>query len=405
MATSDQNREKVDALLERARDNRTDLKAAEAALKEALALEDDHRAWFERGELYKAHAMLDKALACYDQAHSMDRGNGGYARSCDDTKAELELQRTKLAELELPKVIVATGTDGLLPGDELKTKIIVEDELKEEDGGEAPASDRGRFASGETVILEDEAPAPEPEDAEPPTTRERVITGEQLMTKILWKGAEALERGAELLGGIGENLGQPADDDDDEQTRARISRKALNEKLTSVLGGREHDMLTTLKETPGEIKGRLSRMLSTVDPDMLETVQSSVKETAAEVKGDLLQMLKTLELGTHELDLMVESEEGAEDEASRELPGEDGLAIRTRALLEVIDKGDADAVLDLCRGEPDKQPQIPANELALVTVTALVAMARQILDSLPRAEGVAGQGLDTLRKELGVERD
>ncbi len=429
MANSDQAKDKVDALLKRARDNRTDLKAAEAALKEALALEDDHRVWFERGELYKAHAMLDKALSCYDQAHAMDADNGDYARTCQGTKSELELQRTKLAELELPKVIVAMEADDLQPGDELKTKIIGDDERI----GDAPAGERSRFESGETVILDDEAPADEPAPEPQPVRERAAITGEQLVTKILWKGAEALERGAEVLGGLGENIGQPGDDDDDEETSARISRKALNEKLTNVFGGGEQDMLTTLKETPGEIKGRLSRMLSSMDQEMLETVQTSVKETAAEVKGDLLQMLKTMELGTRELDLLVEeeaaeegaaeegateegaaedgaaeegaAEEGAAEEgATEELEGEDGLAIRTRALLEVIYKGDADAVLDLCRGEPDQRPDVPGHELALVTVTALVTVARQILLSLPDVDSTAGQGLERLREELGVER-
>ncbi len=346
-----ERQEQVDALLKRAQEKSDNLRQAEAVLQEALGLSPaDPRVWFVRGELYSAHEMQDKALACYEQASAMAPDKGAYEEACIRTRAQLEHQATKESELSLPKVIVARGTDGLLPAEDLETKVPQE----------------------ETVILDQEEQEQEQEQDEDEKSDEE----ELLVTKVLWKGAEALGKGAKSLG-------------------------------TGLLDSMDRDeMLDTFKETSGEIKNKLSRILANVDPTMMETVQETVKDTAAEVKSDVLQILKTLELGTKELEIVEEEDQepgGAEADADAEAaPAEEaGLAVKTRALLEVIEQGDAAAVLDLCRGEEEKRPQIPAGELALVTVQALVSLAQQILDSVPHTEDTAGEALDELRKELG----
>lgn len=341
------------------------------------------------------------------------------------------------AKLDLPKVIVARGTDGLLPREDQETRILEGEELGA-DASLSPGEEdhelaEERFADRETAILEQTKPAEEPGDApagQSATDTEDAAKGDGaddlLMTKILWKGAEALGKGAEVLGNVFGQPGEkkPAEEGDAEEAQTRvISREALNEKLSDMLGKMDRSMLETIKETPGEIKDKLSRMLSNVDPVMLETVQETVRETAAEVKTDLLQILQTLELGTKELEIVSEEvvEPGEEpepeaasvkDQATAEAPtdpgvaepsGEEALAVRTRALLEVIGEGDAAAVLDLCRGDAWKRPEIPQNELALVTVQALVTLAEQILDSIPHAEGAAGEALDLLRQRVKKE--
>ena len=447
MSTSDQERdEQVDALLQSAREKRDDLQQAEAEIQQALGLNPGAaHVWFERGELYSAHEMLDKALACYEQARTMSQDNGDYEEAYTQAKAQLENQRTKLSELNLPKVIVAKGTDGLLPREDLETRILEEEDMPTDVIRVAPKVDdadesapKERYAEGETVILEEaETGELETEPAGQPPEPTRAAPGDpddpddRLVTRALWKGAEALGKGAEALGkGINNVFGQPAQEpasDGEPEVKTKvISREALNEKLSDMLGSVDRQMLETLRETPGEIKDKLSRILATVDQDMLETVKETAKVTAKEVKSDLFQILKTIELGTK--DLKVEKEElgpeeepgastdpeAAEPEAAEPEavePKEDrprprdkaALAITTRALLEVIDQGDASEVLDLCRGDTDTRPQIPKDELALVTVQALVTLGRQVLASVAGTEGAAGEALGAMRKRLGED--
>ena len=301
MSTSDQERdEQVDALLQSAREKRDDLQQAEAEIQQALGLNPGAaHVWFERGELYSAHEMLDKALACYEQARTMSQDNGDYEEAYTQAKAQLENQRTKLSELNLPKVIVAKGTDGLLPREDLETRILEEEDMPTDVIRVAPKVDdadesapKERYAEGETVILEEaETGELETEPAGQPPEPTRAAPGDpddpddRLVTRALWKGAEALGKGAEALGkGINNVFGQPAQEpasDGEPEVKTKvISREALNEKLSDMLGSVDRQMLETLRETPGEIKDKLSRILATVDQDVhaTETARGSVAE-------------------------------------------------------------------------------------------------------------------------------
>ena len=398
--------ERVASLLEEAR-GCDHLDGADRAIKEALELNPaDAGIWFTRGKLHEQHEDLGRAVEYYDQACAMDGQQKEYPKASARAKERLKLQelKEKLKEklkrrfrqgaapgpedpvkeaapalpdrgeeeaeataaeaqepaadeeqaavepaaarqvepdetrkLRLPRVVAVRGRP--LPRDDVKTRILGEDDLTE-----APPPE-GRYHKGETAMLEVSA---EERAAEGQRRIQRVTRDHRVISEVLW-----------TPGAVGPAPGVINVFDD----------------VTRVAGQEDDvDLMETMKDPSRQA----------VAAELLETVP----EPAGEVKEQLARMLQRAESGTGE-----SGQEAAEDGA---------LSARAQGLLELVERGQASAVMKACFGPRDRRPPLDRQERALVTASAMVALSRQLLQRVPHAAGKVGEQLDALRHTLGI---
>lgn len=446
---SDERRTAARALHEQALAMQTDLQEADKFFGEALRhCPEDAEIWFHRGRTHEQHGRLEEAVRYYEQARSRAHGNEEYSAAWRQASQQLQQQRVKgrlkklfdrkddtaaaapqadawsprpeapiplpplmtvsgiepapsalpdslrampAAPAELPTVVVDEGQQQPPLRDE-ETVIFNEDSLGPGPGEAASSQSPGQLHTAQTHVFEGEAPSEPrtekgstvcieaPVTLEPPPVRPSPNQLHQARTYIKEGTAAKEEKPAEnvhttmmLDGDLAAELAA--------EGYVPPSQGAPPATADAASGPEEPEA----PAGPGE------RAAEPAAPEEAGTESDEAAVGAEEAAETMTMSGNDLEQMKAEWARMAAEEATAEQQP--ESPG-------VEPLLDLLDRGRPEVVLDQLHGEPPPELQ-PDEEVALEALAHL-ALAERHSRADPRPPGELGERMRYARRLLGL---